>query len=118
MARWQGFRELKTERAPLAIRPEIGLTDEFLVALLILERQAYSGAVAHYHAFFDFQIEFCDFGDAQVLESFRCGLHGVLGRVLPRLGAGPDQFDDFVDALGHAVLLCGEAVGGCAGGCS
>jgi len=54
MARWQGFRELKTERAPLAIRPEIGLIDELLVALLVLEGQVYSGAEAHYHAFFDF----------------------------------------------------------------
>jgi len=27
MARWQGFRELKTERASLAIRPEIELID-------------------------------------------------------------------------------------------
>ena len=54
MARWQGFRELKTARAPLAIRPEIGLIDELLVALLVLEGQVYSGAEAHYHAFFDF----------------------------------------------------------------
>ena len=101
----QGFRELKTERAPLAIRPEIGLTDEFLVALLILEGQAYSGAVAHYRAFFDFQIEFCDFGDAQVLESFRCGLHGGFGCILPRFGTRSDQFDDFVDTFGYEILL-------------
>jgi hypothetical protein len=78
------------------------------IALLILEGKADSCAISHHLALVDFQVELGDFSDAQFLEAFRCGVHGVLGRILPRLAACSDQFDDFVNTLGHEVLLSGE----------
>src|SRR5262249_20916365 len=43
--------------------------------------------------------------DTQVAQGLGGSLDGSSGGFLPGFGAGSDQFDHFVDALGHCLLL-------------
>jgi len=60
---------------------------------------------------FNFHVEFAYFGDAQIGEAFGRGFNGITCGVFPRLGAGADEFDDFVDAVGHSSLSFQVQVG-------
>src|SRR5512136_1206366 len=76
-----------------------------IVWLLILERDLDLDPVGAHFAVFDLHIELGDLGDAEVAQGFRRSLDGGCGGLFPRLGAGSDQLDDFIDALGHVALL-------------
>src|ERR1041385_7134358 len=52
-------------------------------------------------------VELGNLGDTQVAQFLRRLFDRSGGRLLPGLGAGTDQLDDFVDALWHVDLLVG-----------
>ena len=64
------------------------------------------------------QIEFHDFRDTKFPQGFSSPVDRGLGRLLPGILAGTDQFNDFVDALRHIVLPFGfrQEAGAPAGG--
>jgi hypothetical protein len=72
---------------------------------LDLERNLHLGAVGGHLAIVDHQIQFDDFGDAQVAQGLRSAFHSRSSGFLPGFRARADQFDDFVNALCHVFLL-------------
>src|SRR5215475_15160127 len=64
---------------------------------LELERDAHLGAIGLDLSLVELHVQFDDFRDPQVSQCLACPFHGGLGRLLPGLGAGSDQRDDFVN---------------------
>src|SRR5262249_23724854 len=64
--------------------------------------------------FFEPDVELGDLGDAQVADRARSGRDRILGGVLPRAGAGADDFGDAINAglalLGHGSPLSSVVV--------
>src|SRR5207302_1170295 len=51
----------------------------------------------------DLHVQRLDLRDAQVAQGLGGAIDGGAGGLLPRLGAGADDLDDLVDALGHGA---------------
>src|SRR6266542_348908 len=80
-----------------------------LFAAVVLEGELYLGAVGDDCAFFELHVELDDLGYAEVTEAAGRHLYRGCRGGFPGFGAGADEFDDLVDALGHWGLLryCG-----------
>src|SRR6185437_1395484 len=74
------------------------------VLALVLERDLELGPIGFDLALLDHQILLDDLGDSQIPEARRGALDRGLGGLLPGLRARADQFDHFVNALGHRTL--------------
>src|SRR5260221_2157244 len=68
-----------------------------------LEGNLQPGPVGFHFALLDLQIELRDLRDPQIPKRLPRSLDRRGRRLLPGLSAGPDQFDDLVDALRHWV---------------
>src|SRR6266581_1061676 len=71
----------------------------------VLERNLDLRPIALDLTVFQLHVELRDLGDTQVAQLLRRLPDRSGGRLLPGLGAGADQLDDFVDALWHVNLL-------------
>src|SRR5205814_409651 len=78
--------------------------DSRSAAAFVLERELHLGAVGRDLALLDHHVLLDDLGDAQVAQRLRGAIDCRLGGLLPGIGAGADQLDHFVDALGHGCL--------------
>src|ERR1700681_424225 len=80
--------------------------------ILEFERNVELGTVGFDLSFgIQLQIEFHDFRDTKFAQGFSGPVDRGLGRLLPGILAGTDQFNDFVDALRHVVLPFGILAG-------
>src|SRR5215813_3710666 len=70
------------------------------VSSLVFEGQRHTGAKGGDFAVFDLHVHLRDFGHAEVPQRAGCRFHRRAARVLPRLLANPDDFDDLVDGVG------------------
>src|SRR5450631_441279 len=105
-------------RLPNAPRLTSCVTRESVVRL-VLEREGQARPEAGNLALFDGHVQLDDLGDTQVAQGLRRGLDGAPGRVLPGLGADPDQLGDAVHGICHAGFLHDaddDAHSGAAGG--
>src|ERR687898_1718352 len=72
-----------------------------VAAPLVLERDLEPGAVGPDPAVLDLQVELDDLGDPEVPEGLGRRLDRGRRRLLPGLGARPDELGDPIDAVGH-----------------
>jgi hypothetical protein len=72
---------------------------------LILEGQFDLRSIGFDLAVIYVHVELRNFGDAQVSQGFGRAVHGSLGCLFPRLGAGAYELDDLVNAVSHRFLL-------------
>src|SRR5207244_10805735 len=68
-----------------------------------VDRELRLAAVGPRLAALELEVELGDLGDPQLTEGLRRKGNRGRGRLLPRLGAGANELDDLVDALGHGV---------------
>src|SRR5262245_46375833 len=73
-------------------------------AAFVLERKLQLGAEGGDLAVVDDEVLLDHLGNAQIAQRLRRPLDGDLRRFLPGFGAGTDQLDDFVNAVGHGSL--------------
>src|SRR5262249_34968292 len=71
---------------------------------LELEGDTHLGAIGFDFSLVELHVQFDDLGNPQVPQCLACPFHGGFGRLLPGLGAGSDQRDDFVNGFGHVYL--------------
>src|SRR5438552_14036667 len=81
----------------------------------VLERNLDLRSIALDLTVFQLHVELRDLGDTQVAQLLRRLPDRSGGRLLPGLGAGADQLDDFVDALWHVNLLVRFGSSPCSG---
>src|SRR5262249_22128440 len=75
---------------------------------LVLEAQLNLGAIGADLAVLELEVELGDLRDPQIAQRLRRFRDRSRGGLLPRLGAGPHQLDDLVDALGHGSASSGR----------
>src|SRR3982075_3067921 len=69
-----------------------------------LEGDLRLGAVGLHFAVLHLHVQLRDLDDAQISQGLGSLRNRCARGLLPGLGAGPDQFDDLVDAIGHGFL--------------
>src|SRR5262249_40146547 len=92
----QGNFHARPPRAPLRWHT-------ILAAAFILERDVELRPVGHL-AIVERHVELDHLGDTKVAQRLRRCFDRVLRGLLPRCGAGADQFDHGVSTVGHAIL--------------
>src|SRR4051812_41318214 len=80
------------------------MPDRSSAAAFVLERQLHLGPVGRDLALLDDHVLLDHLRHAQVAQRLGGAFDRGLGGLLPGFAAGADQFDDFVDALGHGCL--------------
>lgn len=76
-----------------------------LIVALELEGELNLGAISYDVAVVDLHVELDDLGDAKIAQALRCHIDGSSRGLLPRLSAGTNELDHFINAFSHDFLL-------------